>query len=92
MGQIFPLVSLEEGHREVVLIPLPIADINPPSSEWRDRTVLGGRAPAYPLPTPTLHSTYSDQRWGECWGLKDVCNKGQSSPFTVNWARRGSLG
>lgn len=44
----------------------PIADINSPSSECRDRTVLGGRVPAYPLPTPTLHSTYSDQRVGEC--------------------------
>lgn len=52
--------------------------------------MLGGAGHQHtPSPPPHFTVRIPIKGWGECWGLKDVCNKGQSS---VSWARRGSLG
>ena len=77
MGWVFPALppasswsGWGQGVREVVLIPSPIADIDfPPQLRVEGQgSAGGGRAPADPLPTPTLHSTYSDQRRVLCRG------------------------
>lgn len=75
-----------EGIREMVLSSSPIVDTDPPAQSGQDGQCWGTGHPRTP-PTSTLHSTYSDQRVGERWGLHEGGCKGtgvNSVPFQTH--------
>lgn len=81
VGMGLPLGQSGGGSQGGGIKPTPcIADINFPSSEYRDRTVLGGRAPAYPSPPPLFTVHIPIKGGGSVRDLKMCATRGSPLP------------